>query len=157
MSIKLDTKLLADFTALSTAVDWEYTLSNYVETRGSFELAVAFVNLFWPEFVERRGCIIRAVGFNEKNFEEWWATANGDRAIIERALNHLHVADIVPSDRAEVEDDVLRYLGQQISEMWRSRVAQLFPDRTFDVWFEDTDVNGEPSEASVFLLQKNAV
>jgi hypothetical protein len=129
----LNTKLLPDFSLLGSQVDWKYSLQNYVESRGSIELAVAFAHLFWPDFIVRNECVIRADGFDGDNFDRWWKETSGNRKAIECALNVLHVPDLVPSDDTELDDSVFDYLGSAIAEMWHARLLQLFPQRTFEV------------------------
>jgi hypothetical protein len=136
---ELDRKHLPDYNLLRSEADWDYTLRNYVESRGSVELAVAFAKLFWPDFVEHRGCVLLSDGFTRENFAEWWDRLGGDCAAIERELNHLHVSDLVPSDKTELDLSVYQFLGATIAEMWSSRVRAQFPNRRFIVRLEDAD------------------
>jgi hypothetical protein len=130
---QLDTGLLRDFNRFRSQVDWDYTLRNYIESRGSYELAVAFADLFWPDFQEIRGCIIRMSGFRQDNFDAWWERTRGDTLQIESVLNLLHIGELVPSDVSDLDDSVLAYLGHTIVDMWRCRLATLFPDRAMVV------------------------
>lgn len=150
-SESLNTSLLPDYSLLRSQADWDYSLINYIESRGSVELAVAFSKLFWPDFLERDGCIIRADGFVEANFAAWQQRLNGDCAAIERVMNLLHVGDLVPSDTSDLDPAVRRVLGQTLVEMWAARVGSLFPDRQFVVQLE---ANGDEDEPTVLLYQR---
>jgi hypothetical protein len=152
--MSLDINLLPDYSRLRAEVDWNYSLQNYIETRGSLELAVAFSRLFWPEFLLRNGCVVRADGFTDENFERWWAETNGDRRAIECALNVLHVADLVPSDTTELDSRVLDYLGSAIAEMWLARLSKLFPERRFTVTY--TPVSDSGVSGSVTMHQDHS-
>ncbi len=151
-SMQLDTNLLPDFSQLRSQVDWKYSLHNYIESRGSTELAVAFTQLFWPEFIVRNDCVIRADGFDNQNFDQWWAQTSGNRRAIECAMNVLHTRDLVPSDETVLDDSVIDYLGNVIAEMWRARLLLLFPERAFEVRY--SAVGEEPDSGSVVVFQK---
>lgn len=138
-----DDKMLPDFQAIRKSTNWNYSLQNYLETRGSLELAVAFARFFWPEFVITKGCVIRAEGFDQTNFDAWWAKTNGDRRAVERALNQIHLRDLIPSDPTPLSDDVIDYLGTTVSEMWLSRLERLFPERRFEVRYFVSDASDD--------------
>jgi hypothetical protein len=125
----IDENLLPDFSAMRARASWPYTLQNYIETRGTFELAVAFAELFWPTFVEREGCILRADVFSEERFQQWWAESSGDRRVVECAMNLLHVEDLIPSDTTPLAAEVYGHLAEAIAQMWRARVQLVFPHR----------------------------
>jgi hypothetical protein len=149
---ELDRGLLPDYNQLRSQVNWDYTLRNYIESRGSTELAVAFAKLFWPDFVEYRGCVITSDGFTEAGFDAWWDRLKGDRVAIEHILNHIHVLDLLPNDRSELDPSVCQFLGAAIVEMWASRVRQLFPNRRFIVRLENAE-DGANAGPTVQLFQ----
>ncbi|HEX6807354.1 MAG TPA: hypothetical protein VF118_05160 [Gemmatimonadaceae bacterium] len=152
---QLDVELLPDFVELKSRANWDYSLMNYIESRGSFELAVAFAKLFWPDFTEYRGCIVRADGFSKHNFDEWWERANGDRTKVERVLNLLHVRELVPSDTSALDESVYRYLGETLAAMWASRVRLLFPSRALIVRYEESDEKGNAVEPTLYLYEEH--
>lgn len=129
---------MPDFSALSSAASWPFSLQNYIESRGSFELALAFSELFWPRFVEHRDCIIRADGFTEENFGAWHERLAGDSVAIERVLNLIHVRDLVPSDTTELSSAAYLHLAELLVEMWTARVRILFPNRSFVIRLESS-------------------
>lgn len=150
MNDRLDTSLMPDYSALRSKAEWNYTLQNYIETRGSLELAIAFVNLFWPEFVEYQGCIIRRDALDPQTFEKWWQKCNGDRVAVEKMMNFLHVRDIAPNDDSAVDTTLVRFLGERMAEMWQQRAQRQFPKLHFRAWYEETE---DTSDGSVFLCQ----
>lgn len=150
---KLDLSLLPDLSALRAQVQWEYTTQNYIESKGSFELSIAFARLFWPELVERNGCILRADVLNEADFERWWRETAGDITAVERVLNQLHVETLVPSDSTELDESVYRYLATILVETWSARVKVLYPDREFVVACEDCDDSTIRGGPTVYLFQ----
>ncbi|MGH7624992.1 MAG: hypothetical protein ACREOJ_06725 [Gemmatimonadaceae bacterium] len=151
---RLDPSELPDYSRLRAEANWDYTLQNYIESRGSLELAVAFAKLYWPDLVEYRDCILRADGFSADLFETWWQRTDGNRTEIECVLNMLHVREVVPSDTALLPDSVIRYLGRTIAEMWHTKAQLLFPGRRVIARFEDTAEEDTNSEPTVLLFQQ---
>lgn len=150
MTDRLDTTLMPDYSALRSKAEWNYTLQNYIETRGSLELAIAFANLFWPELVEYQGCIVRRDALDPETFEKWWQKSDGDRAAVERMMNFLHVREIAPNDDFAVDVTLIRFLGNRIAEMWQQRAQTQFPTRHFRAWYDETE---GASDGSVYLCQ----
>lgn len=124
--------VMRDFNSLRAEVDWDYSLENYIESRGSAELAVAFSALFWPPLIELNGCVLRADGLSRERFTEWWSRTSGSREQVERALNHLHVSDLFPNER-EIPEALLQYLARTLTTTWEARLHQEYPDRSFVV------------------------
>lgn len=154
--VPLDAALLPDFTALRSEAHWEYTFKNYIETRGSVELAAAFAKLFWPDLIEHRGCIFRADGFTESSFDDWWKHANGNHTAVERVLNLLHVRELVPSDTSVLDRSVYRYIGETLAAMWGCRARLLYPSRALIARYEDLNEDGTDSEPTVYLYEDRA-
>lgn len=151
MSSRRDFNSMPDFGQLRATAGWEFTLQNYIESRGTMELAVAFADLFWPEFELREGCILRTAGLSDDVFQQWWASTVGDRQRVERVLNLVHVAELVPSD-PRASPEMLGFLAGTIAEMWSARLQQLYPDREFVVRAEYDD----PAGPTVLCYQREA-
>jgi len=96
---------------------------------------------------------VLADGFSEENFAAWWDRLGGDCVAIERAVNHLHVGDLVPSDTTELDASVTKFLGATLIEMWAARVQALFPERRFVVRLEYTN-DDNASSPTVLLYQR---
>lgn len=64
---------------------------------------------------------------------------------------HQHVTDLFLNDpdRGQIEQRVYVALAHTIAEMWRGRLAQLFPDRVFEV-----GVDNEEFEVEVYAYEK---
>ena len=143
---QLDLTLLPGYRAARRVNGDRFTLSNWLEWYATIELAAAFSKLFWPDFVEWRGCILLADAFSEQNAEEWWRTFHGDVQRVEDMINHTHLCDLFPNDHGfhTIDKGVTDYLGTTLVAMWTARLHQLFPDRDFDVIFDDYEDGSEP-------------
>src|SRR5688572_15180593 len=75
-------------------VPGDLTLWDYLNHKGTPTLAVAFTDLFWPRFVEARGCVFMAENFPGFNLDEWWEHLQGDRARLEALVNTVHLYDV---------------------------------------------------------------
>jgi hypothetical protein len=60
---------------------------------GNIEQAIAYGELFWPEFVEFDGCILFA-GFREESYQGFMSHTGGDRRAVEAVMNHHHILDL---------------------------------------------------------------
>jgi hypothetical protein len=94
--------------------------------------AAATSLLFWPEFVEYRGCVFLKFVFDEGAVENWFTELNGDGKAVESVANHVHLWDFFAA-RTDAENGVLVQLASRLSEMWNAALLLAFPDRRFVV------------------------
>jgi hypothetical protein len=92
--------------------------------------------LFFPELIEVRGCILLASGYEQANFDEWWETTAGDHIAIERVINHLHLWDLFEPS-GEPEERALEVMARRVAQAWRCHAVETFPDREFEVAVTD--------------------
>jgi hypothetical protein len=100
---------------------------------GGATLAAAFATLFWPTFVESRGCVLLAERYDEDAFEAWRQSLNGDRRGIEAVVNHVHIWDIFDPDAEGMPGDVLEALVEVLVGGWEAALKDAFPGRHFRV------------------------
>lgn len=109
-------------------------LRSWVSCVGQIEHAIAYGELFWPDFVEYDGCIFFA-GFSEDSYRGFMAQTNGDRRSVEAVMNHRHVLDFFPGPRQEPTRHQIIYLGRLLREMWAAKVSRDLPRREVVVSF----------------------
>lgn len=110
-------------------------LESWIEMNGSYDLAVSYTFIFWPEFVLIDDYVLRQ-GSTESNLREW-EKRGSDRKGIEAVINHIHIADIhhgVTASEAQ-----LRHLGRVLQSIYRLKLAADYPERSFEVHFNDED------------------
>jgi hypothetical protein len=78
---------------------------------GSVEHAIAYGELFWPEFVELEGCIL-FTGFSEESYRSCLAQAGSNRQSLEALLNHRHLLDLFSGSASEPARAQLVYLAR---------------------------------------------
>lgn len=64
-------------------------LESWIGCEGRFSLAVGYAAVFWPQFVEFDGYILRE-GFSEESLRGFEAQAGSGRKGTEWLMNHLH-------------------------------------------------------------------
>lgn len=102
----------------------------------SIDHAIAFGELFWPDFVEFDGCVLFA-GFSQDNYQGFMAQTGGDRRAVEVVMNHRHITDILPGFRTEPTRDQVIYLGRLLREIWAAKLGHDFPEKKFIVSFPE--------------------
>jgi hypothetical protein len=108
----------------------------WVGCTGSFELAVGYSRLFWPDFVEYEGCIFFA-SFSRDSYLGFMKQCNGDRRRVEAVMNHKHVFDYFSHSGGAATKEQIIYLGRVLRDIWRMKLARDFPGRGFIVSFAD--------------------
>lgn len=115
-------------------------LAGWISGNGTFELAVGYSAVFWPEFVAFEKYVLRK-GFVEESLRGFEQQADTNRQSVEWVMNHLHIAELHPlSD--DTSHDKLIFLGNVLREIHEAKLARLFPDRAF---FVELDA-GEPED-----------
>lgn len=128
-----------DFSALiPELLDWNdgkgIDPEAWTGSAGNYALAAGYSLLFWPRFTLHDGYVLRH-GFSLKTLREWEATPSGDRKSTEQVMNHLHIDDI--HYHSEANEAQLRYLGRTLAEIHEVKLGRDFPDRSFEVLFND--------------------
>jgi hypothetical protein len=106
---------------------------------GSFNYAVAFSSLFWPEFVVYDNCVFFAP-FREhdvQNYSRLPHTSDEDKCRTEVTLNHKHLLDFFPNEEAKPTREQVIYLGRILKDMWQLKLNRDFPDRVIVVSFPE--------------------
>ena len=113
-------------------------LLSWVGCVGSFEHAIAYGELFWPEFVEFDGCIFFA-GFSEENYRGFMAQTGANKQAVEAMMSHRHVLDLFSQEGPEPTRPQVVYLGRLLKEMWSAKLRRDFPGREVVVNFSEED------------------
>jgi len=101
-------------------------LKTWIGCEGRFALAVGYSAIFWPEFVEFDGYVLRK-GFSEtslRGFEQWGGST---RESVEKTMNHLNIADIQHFECDDISRDKLVFLGNLLKEIYDVKLRWQFP------------------------------
>jgi hypothetical protein len=108
---------------------------------GNFEHAIAYGNLFWPDFVKHDGCIFISP-VDPKNHKTWLRKTRGDKTAVERVINHLHLSDLFPHAPAKTTVQKI-HLARLLKEIWECKLNRDFPNLIFEVILIDCEIRGD--------------
>lgn len=102
--------------------------SAYLELQIPLLSAMLVTELIFPRLIEVRGCVVREDRYEQANFDNWFATLNGDVEQVERITNFFPTRGYFePSD--DVEEQALETLAERTALGWRTQAALQFPGR----------------------------
>lgn len=128
-------------------------LESWVGCEGRFSLAVGYSTIFWPEFEEIDGYILRKGTPVEsiRGFENSYA---GSRLSVEATLNHFHLEDIQHLGCADASPDKLLALGQVLKEIYEAKLKWQFPHLPCTVSFHIPDDSNALDKYEISFWQK---
>ena len=117
----------------------------WISCVGRYDHFLGYISLLWPAFVLYDNCVFQASP-DPKNYQKFMEVLHGNKREVEKVMNHQHIADIFTNSAFPLTEDAAVFIGKTIREMWSRKLAQDFPERTFDVEFfteerQDSDVN----------------
>ena len=122
-------------------------VENWLYNTGDFDQFIASGAIYWPEFFEYKGCIIRDSAPNNHvaNYDRLVSSGQVERGYVEERLNRLEIADIIlMPDSKPVSLIQAQHVGRILAQMWKAKLAIDFPDTEFHVSFieyEDDQVS----------------
>jgi hypothetical protein len=136
---------MTDFSKLILELpDWNngagIDVTSWIGCVGDYEKAIGYSTIFWPEFVEIDGYVLRAsAGVNRESLHRWKDGCGGNRKEIEALGNHLHLRDIQYWGCPGATPERLSYLGKILKEIYECKLKRDFPDRAFVVELTEGD------------------
>lgn len=119
---------------------------------GNYPLAVGYLTVFWPEFVEHDGYILRK-GFSEQSLRGFESQNGATRKSVEWVMNHLHIADIHCGDGDALTVDKVVVLGRALKEIYQAKLAWQFPHSPCIVEFYEPETGGDPIDYEISFWQ----
>ncbi len=101
---------------------------------GRYPLAIGYLSLFWPSFVEYDDMVLLGDDVNEAAVSRWLVSTKGNKQAVEAVLNHFHIVDVQhPGIWGEATEPQIKFIGQVLKEAWECKLARDFPKRQFTV------------------------
>jgi len=113
-------------------------VDGWISGSGNFELAIGYSRVFWPNFVEYEGMVLREGGFTAETVAGWMNHYEGDASNVEAMVNHLHLETLHYYAGSGATRERLVYIGHVLVEIHKVKLAHDFPDRSFEVLFDDS-------------------
>ena len=122
---------------------------------GTFDLAVAFTSLFWPEFVVHDNSVFIGPFTDQraKNYLSWQASASSDKRETEKVMNHQHLLDLFANQDPKPTREQILYLGRTLKDMWQLKLNRDFPERVMVVFFCE-DVSDDLMDYEITFWQE---
>ena len=130
-------------------------IESWVGCEGNFRLACGYASIFWPEFVEHEGYVLRK-GFSLDSLRSWEEHCSGNRESIEAVMNHLHIADIQHYGCEDISKDKIVLLGNTLREIYEAKLRWQFPGREFVVSFPEPENEEDLIAFELTFFQKSA-
>ncbi len=111
-------------------------IDSWLAVVGTYEHAVAYARLFWPEFAVHDDCVLFA-GFNENSLRGFMEQTGGNRKAVEAVMNHRHILDLFPNVAEDPSRELVVHLGRVLKDMWSSKLRRDFPSRNVTVSFPE--------------------
>ena len=110
-----------------------------IHDQGDADLALAFGRLFWPVFVERRGCVVIEHRAVDAAIADALERTEGDPRRVEELLNRVSLRQEMLSEDSELEDETFMEIGRVMQRSWIAALAEQFPGRQFAVELLDSE------------------
>ena len=128
-----------DFTQLIPELnEWNndkgIAVESWIGCVGDFQKAIGYSTLFWPDFVEVEGCIVRE-GVSRENVIEWTEKHIDNPCRAEETINHLHLDSLHHKGCEDISSERLSYLGRILKDIYACKLKRDFPNKTFVVKF----------------------
>ena len=133
-------------------------LESWISCSGSFSLAVGYVSIFCPKFIEFEDYIFQSDEPVEEQFIEnirgFESREGSTPASVEWVINHLHIADLQYRGCEDISSDKLIVLGNALKETYEARLAYFFPNKPCVVEFYIPDNPEDYDEYQLSFWQK---
>jgi hypothetical protein len=110
---------------------------SWIGCTGTFQLAIGYSLIFWPQFVEHDDMVLRA-GYNEESLGGFMQQHRGNKSSVEAVMNHLHLDSIQYLGCPDATPERLAYLGNVLKSIYEVKLRNDFPNRTFVVSLNDS-------------------
>lgn len=117
-------------------------LDGWVNCIGNYSLAIGYITVFWPDFVEHNGYILRK-DFSEDSLHSFEKQQGSTRKSVEWVMNHLHIADIHGGDVDGLSIDKIVIIGQTLKAIYETKLARQFPHSPCIVEFYEPETESD--------------
>ncbi len=125
-------------------------LEDWICCMGNYNLAIGYLSIFCPEFVEFEGYILRD-GFSKDALRSFEEGSTRDRKSVEAVMNHLHIVDIHHEDLSK---DKVILLGRKLKEIYEARLQWQFPEKPCTVSFYEPETDEDLLDYEITFWQK---
>ena len=111
-------------------------VTDWISCIGSFEHAIGYLALFWPDFIVHQGCVLLA----DSGLDNFDAFAAHGPISAQMTMNHRHLDHYYFQQDPLCTKEQMVHVGRKLRAMWTAKLAMEFPERTFVVTFDEDTV-----------------
>ncbi len=108
---------------------------DFLHAEGSPFNALFYSQLFWPEFIEIDGMVFLRETIEDdadkKRLYEALDRYEDNKIKTEQSFNLVEIPSLFGRNSAETTEEEDMYLADRLAEMWRYKLAAVFPNREF--------------------------
>lgn len=127
--LNIPTNLLREYSDFEK-VNNNWNILSYLNYNYDINAALSFSKLFFPDFIESKGCVVLSFLYNVENFNEWFEEFNGNVSEVEKMCNLYELKDFFHIN-SENNEDALQEFGKVIQKVWEINLSILFPQKKF--------------------------
>lgn len=119
-----------------------WDIGEYLNLKYDINAAIAFSKLYFPDFIEKEGCVILGFRYDEVSFKKWFEHFEGNVPEIERRCNSYEIMDYFGLNRnleesLDLFNDKINEFANVLKRSWEINCQLLFPDRRIIVQVYD--------------------
>jgi hypothetical protein len=131
--LDIDAYLLPEYKSIED-LNPNWDMGEYLNLKYDINAAIALSKLYFPDFIEKDGCIILGFRYDEETFNKWVAHYKGNSSDIERKCNSYEIMEYFSINR-KLEESLDSYnkkvdeLAKVLKKSWEINCQLLFPDK----------------------------
>lgn len=130
----INLNLLKEYNDIKKLNPDNWDIASYLNLKYDMNAAIAFSKLYFPDFIEKDGCIILGFLYDKITFNEWYERFNGDTTAIESMCNSYDVMDYFGLNRSQDEspdlfNQIIDEFAKILKKSWEANCKLLFPER----------------------------
>jgi len=132
--IDINPNILPEYSSMADLNPNNWDIAEYLNLKYDINAAIAFSKLYYPDFIERNGCIILGFRYDEGSFIKWFEHFEGDIPEIEKHCNAYEIMDYFSINRDTEEsldlfNEKVNELAKVLKRSWEINCQLLLPDR----------------------------
>jgi hypothetical protein len=100
----------------------------WMSTFARYDHAAAYLALAWPDFVVHDESVFLSRP-GSKTYDDWMKQCKGDKAAVERVMNHQHILDLFLHSQMQPTFEIAIHLCEVLKDMWSCKLKRDFPNR----------------------------
>lgn len=130
----INESLLKDYDEMKNLNPNNWDIASYLNFKYDINAAIALSKLYFPDFIEKEGCIILSFLYNEITFNQWYEKYSGDIKAVESMCNSYDVMDYFTNnksqdDSSEFYNEIIDEFAKILKKSWEANCQILFPER----------------------------